>query len=246
MRLIWTLDSNSKKLNYDEKIILINYYILSIHKAKELGYKTIMYCDTDVCDIFIDIVDELYLTNSDSPLWDSFKIQALQDQPDNDYYLIDGDIILHNKLPQPDSELTFDAFEILNWRKEYKPVIDTLTELGIKEFIPEWTGTRMNVINCGILNFKNENHKKIYLEKWNIFNTFVKNNIDKIDIKYATGVGAQYLLSLICKEYNIEIKPLCSSFGEYGNYYKHHYGPTKYLKPIVSTYEVLKIKKEII
>jgi hypothetical protein len=45
MKLIWTYDGNVGKTHYtqDKRITIINYYILSIYKAKKLGYHTIIY-----------------------------------------------------------------------------------------------------------------------------------------------------------------------------------------------------------
>jgi hypothetical protein len=253
MRLIWTYDSNSKNLSIKDKITLINYYILSIIKAKKFtNCKTIMYCDLYAYNIFKSIVDEIHLVNQsyhNSPLWDNFKILALSEQIDSNYYLIDGDIILHNELPMLESDVIFDSYEILNWKNEYQPTINVLNELGIDEIIPEWTGEKLPVMNCGILNIKNKNHRDLYIQKWKDFNAFVIDNIDKIDTKYATAVGAQYLLTLICKKYNIQNKKICSNFGEIGDYYKHYFGTIKFTNGLVPSNYIIKIendKKEII
>lgn len=234
MRLVWTYDCTSKDLTETERITLVNYYILSINSAKKLGYHTTMVCNQNDIGFWDLYVDEVQYCNLDSPLWDSFKIHVLSSFR-GDYCLIDGDVILHNKLPLIETDIAFDSYEILNWTNEYQPTINILTDLGIKKIIPYWNNKRIPVMNCGILKINNTMAKILYLIDWKRFNQFVIDNIKVIDTKYATGVGAQYLLSLIVNEYNLSTTNLTDNLGDYGRYYQHHYGSQKYTSPIVPT-----------
>lgn len=234
MPLVWTYDAKSKNLTDKERTILLNYYILSINSAKKLGYYTIMVCNPNEVHFWQKYVNEVRQCYSyeDSPLWDSFKMYAIENIGGT-YYLIDGDVILHKKLPELHNDIVFDSYEILNWTNEYKPTIDTLTKLGIADYISIWNSNRISIMNCGILGLNNPMIKLLYLNNWKIFNKFVINNIEKIETKFATGVGAQYLLSLIVNRYNINTIKLTENLGIVGEYYKHHYGSQKYTSPIV-------------
>jgi hypothetical protein len=234
MRLVWTYDYTSKDLTETERTTLVNYYILSINSAKKLGYHTTMVCNQNDIGFWDSYVDEVKYCNLHSPLWDSLKIHALLSMK-GDFCLIDGDVILHNKLPEIKTDIIFDSYEILNWTNEYKPTIDTLTDLGIKEIIPYWDNKRIPIMNCGVLQINNTMAKLLYLIDWKEFNEFIINNINSIDTKYATGVGAQYLLSLIVNQYNLSTTNLTDNLGDYGRYYQHHYGSQKYTSPIVPT-----------
>ena len=279
MKLIWTYDSkvNLQNPSKEKQTILINYYILSITEAKKFGYHTIIYVVINSVKYFENIADEIIVTEGylNSPLWDHFKIKVLSERND-DFCLIDGDLIIHKKLPQLDSDVVFDSFEHLNWSKEYKPTIDTitkintpdivfdsfeyvtwngqykktvknLTEMRIKDLITEWSGERIPVMNIGLLYIKNEKFKDLYVEKWKIYESFIKEHIAEIDPFYATMVGAQYLLTLIGNHYGFTTSHLCHELGKKGDFYHHYCGPQKYKNPVVPTDYILKnaSKKEL-
>ena len=110
MKLIWTYDINAKQLSEVNRTILTNYYILSIKSAKNLGYYTIMYCNSSIKDFWSDYVDEVNEVDNyeNSLLWDSFKIKVLEER-DDEFCLIDGDVILHDRLPEFYNEVDIDG-----------------------------------------------------------------------------------------------------------------------------------------
>lgn len=246
MKLIWTYDSNSKLLTEEERIILVNYYILSITSAKKLGYHTIMVCNESENKFWKKYVVETCICDSyeNSPLWDSFKMRGLELLSYNDY-LIDGDVILHNKIPENRNDIIFDSYEILNWSNEYQPTINKLTELGIGNVIRIWDTKRIPIMNCGVLSINNIMLRLMYLTQWKKFNQFVIDNINEIDTKYATAVGAQYLLTLIANSYNGSSTKLTENLGDRGEYYQHYYGSQKYTSPIVPTDHILSPNESI-
>jgi hypothetical protein len=246
MRLVWTYDSASKDLTETERITLVNYYILSINSASKLGYQTVMVCRESDYNFWKQYVNEIHICNcyENSPLWDSFKIYALETLR-GEYYLIDGDVILHNNLPEINDDILFDSYEILNWSNEYQPTIDKLTKLGIGDVIRIWDNKRIPIMNCGVLSINNQIVKTLYMNLWKRFNQFVINNISEIDTKFATGVGAQYLLSLISNQYNIPSTKLTENLGDISEYYQHYYGSQKYITPIVPTDHILTTNSNI-
>lgn len=247
MKLVWTYNDKSKNLSDTERITLINYYITSIYQAKKLGYYTIIYCNNEICKFWEDYCDEVITINDslylNSPLWDSFKMFVI-DNRDDEFCLIDGDVLLHTKLPIMSGDVVFDSYEILNWKKEYESTINKLTDLNIKEVIGFWSNERIPVMSCGILYFYSNEMGKLYCYWWKKFNEFILNNINSIDTHRATAVGAQYLLTIMCKKFNLKTQNLSKNFGEKGRYYHHYFGDKKYLKPLVDTNNIININSK--
>ena len=251
MKLIWTFNSN---VNFgvqvglhtpERQTILLNYYIHSINTAHKLGYYTIIYCDSLLKEYFITVADEVIILESyeNSPLWDSFKIKVLEERND-DFALIDGDVILHNKLPVFKSDITFDSYEINNFKLNYKAILNDLTNMGIGDVLDIWVNKQLPIISCGILSVKNAELKQKYVSSWKIYNKFIIDNIDKVDIDFATMVGAQYLLTILAE--GLEQTKLSNFVGEDTKYYKHYCGPLKYNNPLVAVdYTIHNLKKAL-
>ena len=247
MRLIWTYNGNPVTIDKSDKktIIRINYYITSISIAKRMGYETVMYCDSNSEKYFKGFVDELYiLPQYESPFWDTFKIDVLEKEK-GVFCLIDGDIILHNKLPEFDTDLTIECFEVKTFRKYYKPTIDLLTELGIKEVIPEWENREQNMINHGIMCFQNENFKQLYLKRWKQYGKFINENCDKIeDMTYASLASQYILVCLMNANPQWTVKNLSDKLGKPNQYYTHYAGNMKFDNPRVSEDEIITLKQK--
>jgi len=249
MKLIWTYNILAKVGNKTEerKRILINYYIISITNAKKLGYYCVMYTDSFSAKYFENLVDEIHIYDNyeNSVQWDCYKIKVLEDRND-DFCLIDGDVILKNKLPEFTTDVVFDTYEVANWKIEYEPVINQFTKLGIGEVLEEWDDTKKNVFSCGILYFKDDKYKKLYVQQWKKYNNFLneklKNNV--IDVDIATMVGGQYLVTLIANYNKLTTSHLTTLLGQDGMYYKHHCGIIKYDRPIVPKDFILNINKK--
>lgn len=239
MKLIWTYDISAKELSEVDRTILTNYYILSIKSAKNLGYYTIMYCNPSIKEFWSDYADEVNEIDSyeDSPLWDSFKIKVLEDR-DDEFCLIDGDVILHDRLPDLYNDVVIDSYEIMNWHSEYLPTIEKLTELNISDVIDIWESKRHYVMSCGVL-YITPKIRKMYVNLWKTFNQFVISNIDSIDTYRATAVGAQFLLTLMVKKKELRYNTLSKQFGERGEYYQHFFGENKYKHPLVPTDRII-------
>jgi len=204
MKLIWTYNYHAKvgdnvgAHTLERRITLVNYYILSIQSAKNLGYYTIIYCDDTYASLFEKLVDEIHIIKSTSEneyLWDGYKIEALKRRTDDgEYCLIDGDVILNSKLPIPTTDFMFDSYETINWKSDYEKVVNQMTDLQISELVPEWVNIKTPIMSCGILYIKNSQFKNIYIDRWEKCKKLVMDNFNEIDNDYATMVISQYLL----------------------------------------------------
>ena len=253
MKLVWTYDPTILSHKPDWRIILVNYYIHSITCAKELGYYTIVYTLEESKKYFEHIADEVILTESEnSPLFDWIKIKVLESRADK-YCLIDGDLILHERLPEVTTDIIIDCLEEEVWNG-YAKAINLLTTLNIKEKLNIWTAEKLDVFNCGILYIGNEEFKQLYIRTWKAYNEFVKENLESFSksfesdllqgfsrtealpnntatVYHATAVGAQYLLTLLAKTTGISYTVLQPKLNKKGEYYKHYSGAEKY-KPL--------------
>lgn len=238
MKLIWTYDGKMSKGDDTSrnKIILINYYIHSIVTAKAFGYETIIYCDSYSSKYFKFIVDEMVIVESyeDSIIWDYMKVKVMEDR-DDEFILIDGDVILHKQLPEFSADIVFDTYETANWMSEYSKTSKQLEDLGVKEIIPYWDSERKAVISTGIF-YLNPIFRKEYVSEFKKCNKFINQNkytsiFHKDNISL---VGGQYLLTLFANHNKLTRFNINKNMGEIGKYYKHYFGKTKYQSPLVS------------
>lgn len=245
MKLIWTYNSNVRfgvqvGTHTPERItILLNYYKQSIKTAIKLGYKTIIYCDSPSSEHFHNIADEVIVVDDkyeNSQLWDSFKIKVLEER-DDEFCLIDGDVILHNKLPNFTKQITFDSYEVNNFNMNYKDILNDLTGMGIGDKLSVWVNKKLPIISCGILSIKNDTLKQNYISNWKLYNKFILDVLDKVEIDAATMVGAQYLLTILSQDYTQQ--NLSNLVGGVNPYYRHYCGPVKYNNPIHNVKKIL-------
>jgi hypothetical protein len=225
MNLIYTFDSNvntdSHKLN-----VLKSYYTNSIASAKKLGYVTEIYSNCDWFDNLIDIKHNVF---NEFTFWDAFKTIPLY-RNDN-YILVDGDVIFHNRLPELDNSIDvyFDGWE--SWLTIYDDCVNELNSMGISDIIPEWEVRKQRVINTGTLKINNIKLKELYLDRW--FKLYEFCNQNKTNIKtfeMCCTITSQYLLTLLCENFNIH--NFSNRLRIPNEYYTHHVGKEKYNLPI--------------
>ena len=248
MKLIWTYDDTTGKsfLGDEHRTTLINYYILSITNAKKLDYETIIYTTLSSKHYFEGIVDEIIIINRpyDTKIWDYLKIYVLENRND-DFCLIDGDLILYKKLPNFDVDVVFDTIEDDNWEFEYAYIVKQFEELEVKEVVDFWSSQKILTMNLGILYFNNFKIKDEYLKLWKKMNIWLNNQTADINLDLATMVISQYLLTLICRKENADIKSLRISTNVKGEFYNHYIGDYKFTHNVVPLNNMLKINKTL-
>lgn len=242
MKLIWTYDDKMDKgeSNSRNRIILINYYIQSILRAKQFGYETVIYCNSNLEQYFKDIVDEIIIVESyeDSIVWDYMKVKVLEDR-DDEFCLIDGDIILHDKLPEFKTDIAFDTYETANWIDEYSETTKQLEDIGIKDTIEYWNSTRKPVISTGIF-YLAPQFRQDYVSEFKRCNNFIneKKDANTFHKDFISLVGGQYLLTLFVNDRGLSKSNFTNNMGEMGQYYRHHFGKSKFENPLVSATEI--------
>ncbi len=229
MNLIYTFDKN---VNTDKhKIeVLKSYYFNSMLSAKERGYTTEIYTNCDWFDTYVDIKHDV---NKEFTFWDAYKTIPLF--RNDDYMLVDGDVIFHNKLPKLDNSIDvyFDGWE--SWLNIYDDCVNELTELGISEIIPEWRCQKQRVMNIGTLKINNIQLKELYLDRWYKMYEFCNNKKHEMrTFNICCTITSQYLLTLLCTD-NMKIHNFSNKLRTPNDYYIHYVGKDKYILPIPKT-----------
>lgn len=222
MNLIYTFDKNVYKDDLHKFNVIKSYYINSINSAKKLKYKTEIYTNTHIFDEYVDISHNISNTFT---FWDGFKTLPLLDNTNG--ILVDGDILFNSKMPEfiNDVDLYFDGWE--SWLDLYSKCVNELTDLGIKDVIPEWENIPQKVINIGLLKINNSELKELYLDRWYRMYRFCNNNKHNMEYFYmCCTIASQYLLTILSKKYNI--KNLSNRLGKPNGYYTHYVGQQKY------------------
>lgn len=224
--LIFTFDINSNKGVTDRLARIRAYYTHSIISAKRLGYTVEIYSN---CDWFDKLVDIKHEVDQNFFFWDGFKTIPLK-REDN-ILLVDGDITFRKKFDifDPKVDLYFDTYE--SWYKDHRNTVNELTELNLKEVIPEWNNIPKPVINTGVLKINNSELKNLYLSRWYTFQDFCLKNKNKIvNLHHCCTIGSQYILTLLAENYSKV--HFSNKVKEPNTFYIHHWGEDKYTKPL--------------
>lgn len=244
MKLVWTYDSEVKTIvnsvghwdmGYVEnrKMILLNYYIHSITKAKEFGYYTIIYCNDLSAKYFEGLVDEVIVIPKyeNTLLWDGIKTHPMEFRND-EYCLIDGDVILHQPLPQFKKDIVFDVYEAGNWERDYEETVLRLDSMGIGDLIPEWNPQRTVVAGSGFMWLQNKEFRDLYVNRWKVFNNFISENSEVLNTFQASIIAGQMMFTLLIKHYGYEFDTMSKHMDDSNPYYTHFYGGRKFKHPI--------------
>lgn len=223
-KLVWGLYFENVDLNQN-LYTLINFHRLSIINANKLGYDCCIYTPKHLHRYFDDLkVHIVDVPKISSVFFDYIKHYILKNEK-GEYLIIDGDLILNQRLPNIDADLLYEKKESQSWDTFYKNQVDTLTNLGIGDIVKEWTGKkRFDITNIGLLHIKDEQFKKIYIEKWDLVKDFVESNIKEGHWDY-TQIGAQYMLTELIEYYKLNVKDFKTESPK--NTYIHYMGNVK-------------------
>lgn len=251
MKLVWGLYLPTTPINiyqFDNKFwAYINYHRLSIKIASDMGYDCHLYLNKEICKYYQDLNVTLHIVDKlKTTFFDAITFYILDTEHKNDL-ILDGDIILNKKIPDIKADIVYEMKETHSWEWLYEFWVNALTDIGINDIIPEWTGKKYTqIINIGAIQIQNNKFRGIYLERWKTLRDFINKNIDNLPYKGTdknpveyTTVAAQYLLTELANYYNmhtIDLKPL--------KVYKHYVGTQKFTNNLVPYDRILVFTNE--
>lgn len=208
---------------FDESVLssssTIEFYNKSIYLAKKLGYTIELYTNSNLITESVDIIHSF---SSGYILSDYTKHLPLSRS--DEFVLIDGDVLLHSPIKFSNVDISIDTWE--SWSSMYNDGVKLVTDLGIKDVIPEWVYKPQKVMNTGILKINDYEFQQLYLNRWNLFYSFIKNSNIK-DTFPLTAVGAQYLLTILVNHYSKSYETFSKYPRELNKYYQHFCGSEK-------------------
>jgi len=223
MKLIWTYSSSLRKNYISDKVtekLIIELYHKSIESAKRF-HSTKVYTTEKDRHYFEGIVDELVLLPTDLDLYfmDDIKFYVLLNET-NPYTLIDGDLILNEKLYLNNFTLGFE--KIVPYENSYYSKYNKILEsAGIEEIVPFWKPNQY-CFNIGLITVNSNidfiDFYKIYskLKLWYKSEIEPKFSFMKagvcIEMSICTYLLSQFVFS---KGFNYDIYEKYISFNHY-------------------------------
>lgn len=243
MELIYSFYSNFNKYDYwkgknRENNLL--YLELSIKLARQF-YPVTLYTDEETAKRFINLVDDIKILNvkdSNYKIWSQAKFEAIE-RHEGEFLHIDGDLFMTEPLVIPQGDIYYDHTETGLYESYYKYNLELFDKKGIKKVFPEWTTEYTGAFNIGILGFKNNSIKQLYLDRYYKQLDWLYSTIpvdEQVDVP--SMVIGEHSLACIANAHNLTGVPL----DEYNNYL-HMYGRRKH-QPIFTEFVKEYSKKE--
>ncbi len=233
--LCWSLTkSKNDPIKFHQSVY--DMYYLSIAMAKQLGYQTVLYGNSDAIENLKEIVDSVVnIDFLDFQLYDDPKVYIWYSR-NGEYATIDGDVFLYERLKfRGESD------------NRYKISVETTQKMGnriiydnynlISNNLPQqlksiWPTYRTDTFNTGIVKWNDDNLKKIYIEYYYLMRNWYnanKNNLNiNLDIGANSHIICEHLLYKLLMNggYNVDILKTNSE-----NSYSHSNGFDKFTNP---------------
>lgn len=225
----------------------INYYRLAIKTATSFGYECHLYLNDNIVKYFEDLKVSLHIVNDlDLTFYDAINFYILKSS-NKDALVLDGDIILNNKLPVIEADVVYEMKETHSWEWLYEFWVKESTLNNVKDIIPEWTGKKYNqIINIGAIQIQNKEFRDLYIKRWEDYRDFIKKNkhtlkykVTPLDTVEYTTLASQYILTELAHYYDLN----CVDLKPY-RVYKHYVGNQKFTNNLVPYDRMLIFKQD--
>ena len=187
-----------------------------------------MYTTEDCVDLFNDIVDEIIIINSEYETYfqDDLKFYVLQNET-APFTIIDGDIILDNKLIISNEDVVYEKLIKDNPNDDYFiKMRQHLLDYDVESYFSYWKNFDYTY-NLGIVHVNDNKFVDGFMSEYNTFKQWYKDIIDsvnpnlknKIVIEMAT---CTYFLSMYLEvnNYSIGVLNTSNSFTHYSGMYQ--------------------------
>lgn len=227
-------------MSYEEYLDTnLKWYKLSIYKAKQLGYPTVMYCDDHLLEYWqsFEYLDEVNLVPIEFAewYWDGYKFYALYVRDDFPIAM-DHDVILNTHFIDKDVKVLVDSFDEdrhLIWRN--RNVLNWYEDNGVIDIVPEWNKNPQPLACSGVIQIKDKGVKDLFFKRYlDLYQFMLDNNIDP---HWGTGIGGEALISFMANFYGWSTSAfnqcIVPELQYENNTYTHYFGNWKYRPGIV-------------
>jgi hypothetical protein len=219
---------------------ILKLYKISMERAKSFGHKIKFYG----CDYSLNYLKDYYDTfvnveHVEFDITDDLKIYIHTQEPAGSI-TFDGDIILENKLSVDEtSDIIFEQREEFvsdspwQWETIFK-MLNIFKKYKVDEVFPDFSFETRHLCNVGVLRFRTEEIKNLFIDSYYKFRRYYLTNIEPTEKLIPQGlivstIICQYYFTNICQKNNIKY----SFTSDYkSNKYKHYLGNLKFNKDI--------------
>lgn len=233
MRIIYSINTGIDSDYFNGRNLENNllFYELSMKLARQF-YPITLYTDEYGASRLGEFADEVKLLNKDPEfyIWSEPKFEAIS-REEGDFLHVDGDLFIQKPFDLPYGDLYFDHIEYNLYEAYYKDNLNTFDEYGIGKVFPEWTKEYSGAFNIGIMGFRTNEIKELYLDRYYKIKEWFFNEVppyirDSAIVPSMT-IG-EHSLSCISKGHNWVSIPL----NEY-NGYLHMFSGRKHIPMFV-------------
>lgn len=233
--LCWSLTkSKSDPIKFHQSVY--DMYYLSIAMAKQLGYNTVLYGNSDAIENLKEIVDSVInIDFLDFQLYDDPKVYIWYSRK-GEYATIDGDVFLYERLKFRGESDNRYKISVETTQKMTNRIIYDNYNL-ISNNLPHqlksiWSTYRTDTFNTGIVKWNDDNLKKLYIEYYHLMRNWYNANKNYLNINLDIGANSHIICEhllyklLMNGGYNVDILKTNSE-----NFYSHFNGFDKFTNP---------------
>ena len=209
----------------------INWYKLSMSKARKFGHQVIFYG----CNTMLKTLDGYYdrgvdVSNENFRLIDDLKIFIHENEP-IDIVTIDGDVVLNKPLEIDKSvDIVFDQYEEFDFYTFYKTQLNFFKKNNpnIEKEVKYLNLNYHKACNVGILSFNSENIRDLFINNYFMFSKYFFDNVlpkgEKPVLRHSCVI-CQYYMYCLVKYWGLKVS-LTKNYSN--NDYRHFIGRIKW------------------
>lgn len=205
----------------------------SMKMAKRLGYEIVLFGNAKTILLLDNLCDTTYdVATLKFHFYDDIKIHIWKTLAGNDYFTIDGDVFLSNKLDFTNKEVSLycDSFEE-TISDEAIHSLNHFNKLNPNLIISEWNINNIKNLNTGIIKWNDEEFKNYFIQSYNKLREFYlkntsylnKNELLMVNRSVSSHILFENLLYQLLENKNKSYKELSDS-----NSYIHLSGSDKF------------------
>ena len=169
MRIIYSFNTSVGDDDYFKGVNLEHnflFYELSIRLCRQY-YPVTLYTDEYGAERLGHLVDEVKMLKKDPEnyIWSEPKFEAISNET-GDFLHVDGDLFITKPFTLNDSDVYYDHTEVTLHEYYYKENLKNFTDYGIDKVFPEWSSKYLGAFNIGIMGFRTDEIKNIYLDRY--------------------------------------------------------------------------------